>query len=419
MQVKPRTGFLSQEEIARIHDASMQILSQVGVLFPHDDALAVFRQHGVKVEGTSVYLTERQLLDAIAQAPKQFTIHARNPQRNVLIGNGMSVFAPGYGAPFLVDLDEGKRAPTMEDYGRLARLAHMLPNQDLSGHLMVEPGDVDAGTAHLRMLHANMLHSDKPFIGSAAGELAAQQTMEMASILFGEEVGARPVTLALVNSLSPLGYSTEMLEALLVYARHRQPLVLAALSMAGSTGPITLAGVLVHQNAELLAGIALTQLVSPGTPVVYGSTSTNVDMRSGALAIGGPELSQMIAAHADLCRHYGLPSRSGGSLTDASGPDAQAGYEFDDVAADGRQQRDRFCDACRRHPQQLPGLLLRKAGAGRRDLRDGAPLPPGDDGGRGDAGAGRDRQGGPRRQLFDGNPYAQALPDRVLPAGRL
>ena len=140
-------------------------------------------------------------------------------------------------------------------------------------------------------------------------------------------IGERPVTLGLVNSLSPLGYGSEMLEALLVYARHRQPLVFAALSMAGSTGPITLAGVLVHQTAELLAGIVLAQLISPGTPVILGSTSTNLDMKTGGLAIGGPELSMMIEAHADLCRFYALPSRSGGALTDAHSPDAQAGYE--------------------------------------------------------------------------------------------
>ena len=150
--------------------------------------------------------------------------------------------------------------------------------------------------------------------------------MELASILFGR-VGERPVTIGLINSLSPLGYGSEMLEALLVYAHHRQPVIVAALSMAGSTGPITLAGVLVQQNAELLAGIALTQLINPGTPVVYGSTSTNLDMKTGGLAIGSPELSMMIGAHADLCRYYGLPSRSGGALTDSHTPDAQAGYE--------------------------------------------------------------------------------------------
>jgi len=318
---------LSQSDIEQIHRTSMRLLAEVGVLFPSEEALAVFGAHGVATDGHCVYLREEQVMAAVDMVPKQFTIHARNPERSVVIGDGEPVFAPGYGAPVVADSDVGKRTPTMEDYDNLARLAHALPNQDMSGHLMVEPTDVPAATAHLQMLQASMVHSDKPFIGSAAGQAGARHTMEMATILFAEDVTDKPVCLGLINPLSPLGYSSEMLEASLEYARWRQPLVFATLSMAGSTGPITLAGVLAHQNAELLAGIALAQLVSPGTPVVYGSTSTNLDMKTGGLAIGSPELSIMIAAHADLARRYGLPSRSGGALTDSHSPDAQAGLE--------------------------------------------------------------------------------------------
>jgi trimethylamine--corrinoid protein Co-methyltransferase len=324
---------LSQQDTQQIHDTSMRLLANVGVEFPYEPALAAFQKHGVKTDGQRVYLTEDQVMNALSSAPEQFTIHARNPERDVVVGGGRPVFAPGYGAPFLVDAAPskdgivGKRAPTMEDYVNLVKIAHALPNQDLSGHLIVEPELANARTAHVQMLHAHMVHSDKPFIGSAAGRRGAKHTMDMARILFGGDLGDRPVTISLINSLSPLGYSTEMLEALVAFATVRQPLVIAALMMAGSTGPVTLAGVLAAQTAELLAGIVLTQLINPGTPVVFGSTSTNIDMKSGALAIGSPELSQMIAAHAQLARYYGLPSRSGGALTDASYPDAQAAFE--------------------------------------------------------------------------------------------
>jgi trimethylamine--corrinoid protein Co-methyltransferase len=318
---------LSPEQIEQIHDASMKILAEVGVQFPVDAALEVFKEHGIKTDGQRVYLQEDQVMKALETVPSRFTIHARNPERNVTVGDGHPVFAPAYGAPFLVDPDEGKRAPTLEDYEALARLAHALPNQDMSGHLMVEPGDIASESAHIQMLYAHMRHSDKPFIGSAEGKTGAAHTMQMASILFGEDLKDKPVTISLINSLTPLGYSSEMLEALLEFARWRQPVVIAALAMAGSTAPVTLAGTLAVQNAELLAGVVLTQLISPSMPVVYGSTSTNIDMKSGALAIGGPELSQMIAAHCQLARRYGLPSRSGGALTDASYPDAQAGFE--------------------------------------------------------------------------------------------
>jgi trimethylamine--corrinoid protein Co-methyltransferase len=318
--------FLSPEAVEKIHQTSMRVMSEVGVRFPHEDALAVFEEHGFKTEGEKVYLEEKQVMDALESVPRPFTIHARDPEKSVVVGDGSPVFAPGYGAPFLVDYEEGKREPTLADYEDLARLAHMLPHQDISGHLLVEPADVE--DAYLHMLKASMMYSDKAFIGSAEGEVAARHTMEMASIIFGEDtVKEKPVTIALINSLSPLGYSDEMCSALMEYARWRQPVVIAALAMAGSTGPITLAGLLAMQSAELLAGVVLTQLVSPGTPAIYGSTSTNIDMRTGALAIGSPELSLMISAHAQLARYYNLPSRSGGSLSDASFPDAQAGLE--------------------------------------------------------------------------------------------
>ena len=318
---------LSRSDIEQIHQTSMKLMANVGVEFPDEDAVAVFKKHGFNVDGYMVYFDENQVMKFLETVPKQFTIHARNPERSVTVGDGVSVFAPAYGAPFLVDHEVGKREPTIDDYHALVKLAHELPNQDLSGYLLVEPSDVAPREAHLHMLYAHMLHSDKAFIGSAEGKLGAQHTMEMASILFGEKVGARPVTVGLINSLSPLSYSDEMLQAMMEYARWKQPVIIAALAMAGSTGPVTLAGVLAMQDAELLAGVVLTQLINPGTPVLFGSTSTNIDMRTGSLALGGPELSLMVAAHAQLARYYGLPSRSGGALADASTPDAQAGYE--------------------------------------------------------------------------------------------
>ncbi len=317
-------------DLELVHNTSMKLLANVGVEFLDDEAIAVFEKHGFKTGGRRVYFGEDQVMSALEAAPAQFTIHARNPDRNVTVGDGEVVFAPGYGAPFLVDYELGRRTPTMEDYENLVRLAHVLPNQDLSGHLMVEPGDVSADAKRLRMLHAHMVHSDKPFIGSTEGQAGARHTMEMAGILFGGESwrsGEHAVTVGLINPLSPLVYSGEMLGALMEYARWRQPVVVSSLVMAGSTGPITLAGVLAQQNAEILAGIVLTQLISPGAPVVYGSTSTNMDMKTSALAIGGPELSLVAAATARMARHYGLPCRGGGALTDANSPDAQAGYE--------------------------------------------------------------------------------------------
>jgi trimethylamine--corrinoid protein Co-methyltransferase len=319
--------FLSPAEVEEIHKASMKVLANVGVRFPDDEALGVFRKHGVKTDGQMVYLGEDQVMTAVSTVPARFTIHARNPERSVTVGGGEPVFAPGYGAPFLIDTEVGKRAPTVEDYRNIVRLAHALPNQDMIGYLMVGPADVPPGKAYLHMLHANMVHSDKPFIGSSEGRDGALHTLEMASILLGEEVRERPVTLGTISSLTPLGYSSEMLHALIEYARHGQPVLVAAAAMAGTTAPITLAGLLVVQTAELLAGIALAQMINPGTPVIFGTASTNSDMRTGALAIGSPELALLHIGHMQIARYYGLPSRAGGALTDSHIPDARAGFE--------------------------------------------------------------------------------------------
>ncbi|MCK5793752.1 MAG: trimethylamine methyltransferase family protein [Anaerolineales bacterium] len=318
--------FLSASDLEAIHQATMEILQDIGIHFPHQEALDIFKKHGYRVEDQLVFLEEKQILEVIKDIPSEFTIQARNPEHNVIIGDGSPVFVPGYGAPFLIDPVLGKRDPTFEDYENLVRLAHVLPNQDMSGHLMVEPQDIPVETANLRMVDANIRLSDKAFIGSTDGREGAQYTMDLIKILFGDMASGH-FTTGLINPLSPLRYSTDMLDALLIYSRANQPVVIASLIMAGSTGPITLAGLLAQQNAELLSGIVLTQLVNPGLPVIYGTASTNIDMKTGALAIGSPELSLCLAAHGQLARKYGLASRGGGALTDSSTLDAQAGYE--------------------------------------------------------------------------------------------
>lgn len=320
------TEILSASDLEAIHTATMDILQSTGIHFPHPEALDIFQKNGFKVDGQMVFFQEDQVMERIKDIPATFSIQARNSQHHVNIGDGIPVFTPGYGAPFLIDPEVGKRTPTIQDYKNLVRLAQMLPNQDMSGHLLVEPQDISPETASLQMLAAHITLSDKAFIGSTEGKVGAQRTMDLIRILFGDPTQGY-FTTGLINPLSPLGYSVDMLDALLIYARANQPVVIASLIMAGSTGPITLAGVLAQQNAELLSGIVLSQLINPGLPVLYGSTSTNIDMKTGGLAIGSPELSLCIAAHGQLARYYGLASRGGGALTDSSTLDAQAGYE--------------------------------------------------------------------------------------------
>lgn len=330
MMPKNQSGLLSPNDIEAIHHGTMKILAETGIGFPHRGALEIFAENGFRVEDQIVYFEEAQLLSTLESVPGTFTLYARDPEKNVTVGAGKPILAPGYGAPFLADPEEGIRKPTIEDYRSLVRLAHMLPNQDLSGHLLVQPEDIPPDIAHLHMLAAHLLFSDKPFLGSTEGETGAAHTLELAAMAYGlepEDLKEQPCFVGLINTLSPLHFSEEMLAALISYARAHQPVIIAAATMAGSTGPITLPALLVQQNAEILAGIALAQLVSPGTPVVYGSTSTNMDMRTGAMAIGSPELSLIIAATAQIGKYYHLPTRGGGALSDAHTTDARAGYE--------------------------------------------------------------------------------------------
>ncbi|MBC8496036.1 MAG: trimethylamine methyltransferase family protein, partial [Chloroflexi bacterium] len=224
--------FLSPTDIQAIHDSSMRLLSEVGMQFPDDKALAIFKKHGVKTNGLAVYLSEDQVMKSIASVPSQFTICARNADRDVIVGDGVPVFAPGLGAPFLAGPEVGKRSATMADYRDLVRLTQALPNQDMNGHLMVMPGDIPSDTAHLEMLHAGMVHSDKAFIGSTDGAAGAKNTVEMARILFGGEL-TRPVTIGVINPLSPMGANPDMIAALMIYAQAGQTLPNAPLIFGG------------------------------------------------------------------------------------------------------------------------------------------------------------------------------------------
>ena len=195
------TDLLTHSDLEAIHNATMEILQNTGIRFPHPEALEIFQNNGHKVDGQLVYFQEDQVLDKIKDIPSRFSIQARHPDHHVTIGDGFPVFAPGYGAPFLIDPEIGKRVPTFQDYKNLVRLAHMLPNQDLSGHLLVEPQDIPAETAHLQMVAAHLTLSDKAFIGSTAGKIGAEDTMNLIEILFGDPTNGHYTT-GLINPLS-------------------------------------------------------------------------------------------------------------------------------------------------------------------------------------------------------------------------
>ncbi len=325
----PKFNSLTEEQVQKIHNASIQLLENVGVEFELDEALEVFKAEGLKVEGTRVYFTKEYVEAQVKKAPSQFTLHARNPEKNIVIGGENIVFMPGYGAPFIHEADGTRRNATMEDYTNFVKLAGNSPNMHMTGGTMVEPNDIPDRERHLQMFYASAKYSDKVFMGSSSGADKARESIEMAAILHGglDVIKEKPALVCLVNSVTPLKFDDRMLGGLMEYAKAGQAMVIAALVMAGSTGPASIAGALALQTAEVLAGICLAQAVNPGTPVIYGSTSAITDMQSGSLSIGNPETGLIISASAQMARFYDVPSRSGGGLSDSKIADAQAGYE--------------------------------------------------------------------------------------------
>jgi trimethylamine--corrinoid protein Co-methyltransferase len=261
--------------------------------------------------------------------PASFEVQARNPKNSVTIGGNHMVNAPVYGPPFITDLDRGRRGATIIDFTNFDKMAQATPQIHCAGGTIVEPEDLPLDTRHLDMVYSHIRWTDKPFMGSVISEQNARDSIEMAAIVFGgkERIDKTPALLALINVNSPLRYDDRMLGALMEYAAAGQPAVVTPFLMAGAMSPMGLAGTLAQQTAEALAGIALIQLIRPGTPCIYGSFLTNVDMQSGSPAFGTPESAMGILASAQMARHYNIPFRGGGALTSSKAPDAQAAYE--------------------------------------------------------------------------------------------
>lgn len=325
----PKFNILTPDQVQAVHDHSIRLLEEIGVEFGYEPALEVFRKHGLRVEGQRVYFTREFVEEQVKKAPARFTLHARNPEHNLVCGGENIIYMPGYGAPFIHAADGSRRSATMADYDNFVKLAGASRNLHMTGGTVVEPTDIDDRIRHLKMIHSHIKHSDKCFMGSASGREKARDSIELAALLFGgkDVIKEKPALISLINSVTPLKYDDRMLGALMAYAEAGQAVVIASLVMAGSTGPATMAGALALQNAEVLAGITLAQTVNPGTPVVYGSTSAITDMATGSLAIGNPEGALFTSASAQMARFYDVPSRGGGGLCDAKITDAQAGYE--------------------------------------------------------------------------------------------
>jgi len=325
----PCLEVLSTEGLEIIEANAETILAETGVAFRDDpEALRLWREAGADVQGERVRLPNGLARALLKSAPKQFTQHARNPARSVEIGGNHTVFAPVYGPPFVRDLDKGRRYGTLEDFQNFVKLAYLSPHLHHSGGTVCEPVDLPVNKRHLDMVYTHIRYSDKPFMGSVTAEERAADSVRMAEILFGREfVDQNAVLINLINCNSPLVLDGTMLGALRTYAAANQACIVAPFILAGAMAPVTAAGTLAQLLAEAMAGMALTQLVRPGAPVVFGTFVSAISMQSGAPTFGAPEGTLMLTAAAQLARRLGVPFRSGGSLTASKIADAQAAYE--------------------------------------------------------------------------------------------
>jgi trimethylamine--corrinoid protein Co-methyltransferase len=324
----PRYEILTEEAIDTLDKGWRRIVSELGVEFMLPEAVDYFEKAGQRVEDKKVFLDPEFVLEQVAKAPSEFELQARNPEHSIHVGGDSMAFAGVYGPPFVRKGDTRGDAK-MADFENFVRLGQSFPEIDSAGGTVVEPEDRPLDSRHLDMVYALQTLSDKPYMGSVISAENARDTIEMGKILFGGEEALQraPVSISLINCNSPLRWDDRMLSAMLEYNRANQAVVTTPFLLMGAMSPVSIPATLVQQMAEALSGIALTQLVQPGCPVVFGSFLSNTDMQSGSPSFGTPESAIGLLCTGQIARHFNLPWRSGGGLTSSQTPDAQAAYE--------------------------------------------------------------------------------------------
>ena len=325
----PLYEFLDEATLEIIEYNAETVLEEIGVNFVDSPvALERWRSVGAIIEGERVRIPRGLARELCKTAPSKFVQHARNPERSVEIGGKSLVTAPVYGPPFVRDRDGGRRYATLADFQKFVKLGYMSKYLHHSGGTVCEPTDVPVNKRHLDMLLAHMVYSDKPFMGSVTEPSRAQDSVDMCEILFGKDfVQNNTVMTSLININSPLTFDSIMMGALEVFASNNQASIISPFIVGGAMAPVSVVGTLTQVLAEVLAGIAYSQIIKPGAPVIFGTFVTSIDMNSGAPTFGTPEASQILYGAGQLARRMNLPFRSGGGLCGSKLPDAQVAYE--------------------------------------------------------------------------------------------
>ena len=368
----PPIALLSADELESIHVASLRLLSEIGMEVMHDESRNLLKAVGATVDESNqrVRFDPAMIEEKIKTAPSSFTLQARNPEKNLKVGDGSLIFAATGGPAFVSDLDRGRRAGNYQDMCDYIKVVQSLNVIHQEGGCPCEPTDLPADSRHLDFYLAAIRYTDKNWQCWALGGYRVEDAIDMLAITLGQtrdQLRANPATLTIVNSNSPLRLDIPMGEGLCAMARAGQPVAMTPFTLSGAMSPVTIAGALAQQNAEALALISLAQIVAPGAPVLYGGFTSNVDMRTGAPAFGTPEYAKAQLASGQLARRYNVPFRSS-NVTASNCVDVQVTVEHDH----GRCQPHRArCRLAGRRPHRI----VREADPGRGDAATDAQLP--------------------------------------------
>ena len=324
-------SLLSDDAIEQIHQTALSILQEVGMVVLSPEARSKFASAGFELDGDAELIRfDSALIESlVAKAPSSFTLHARNPTKNIKIGDGHAAFCSVGGPAYVMDLDKGRRNGSYIEQCEFIKMVQSLDILHQEGGGGFEAMDLPAQSRHLDLYYAQCTLLDKTWVPWTIGRDQAVDAIEMAAIslqIKPEELTKKPVFHCIVNTNSPLQLDIPMAEGLIAMVEYGQAITVTPFTLSGAMSPVTIAGALAQQHAEAMVGIALTQIIRPGNPVIYGGFTSNVDMKTGSPAFGTPEYVQAAQASGQLARRLGVPFRSS-NVTAANSVDAQAAYE--------------------------------------------------------------------------------------------
>lgn len=317
--------YINNQQIELIHDTTLQILQKIGVKFHHKEALDIFRNAGQRVEGETVYIDSKTVEKAIRSCPGKIYLKARSSNNDICLGTGNTYCGPLSGAVYITDQKNNRRKTTSQDYVNFTKLSQSSSMMQLIGGIIVTPSDIPPKSQVAFMMTSLLTLTDKVLWGLALDGSAARESINMARLIYGDE--EKPFMMGLANVTTPLMYDGKMVDAILNYVREGQVINISCCGISGYTVPVTMAGTLAVNNAEILAGIVLAQLVKEGAPVIYGNVSVAADMKTMAIASGSPETSVIAQGVAALAKYYNIPCRVSGAFPSAVECDVQSGYE--------------------------------------------------------------------------------------------